>query len=119
MISPGISPNFTKLFQDHICPLTGIDRFSDDQILPLLLAMDPESLLDCASAPPRLYRLIRDRKVWRYLLKEVTKEQMEELRLFGRGDQWDSGSPEIIAEVVRKAAQRFSALGNFKMTIAI
>ena len=79
------------MFQDHICPLTGIDCFSDDQILPLLLA----SLFNCGMASPRLYRLIRDRKVWRYLLKEVdiTKEQMEELRLFGRGDQWDQWKP--------------------------
>ena len=37
----------------------------------------------------------------------------------GEGISGISGSPEIIAEVVRKAAQRFSALGNFKMTIAI
>ena len=73
---------------EHIC------RLADGQILPILLAMDPADLLNCGRASPRLYRLIRDRKVWRYLLKEVdiTREQMEELRLFGRGDQWKPGN---------------------------
>ena len=100
------------MFQEHICPLTGIDCFSDDQILPLLLA----SLFNCGMASPRLYRLIRDRKVWRYLLKEVdiTKEQMEELRLFGRGDQWDQWKPGNYCRGCEESSSEIFCYGKFQ-----
>ena len=45
---------------------------------------------------------------------DFTKEKMEELRRFGV-----SGSPEMMPEVVKEAAQRFPALGNIKIAIAI
>ena len=105
------------MFQEHISLL----QLPDDQILPILVAMDPETLLNCGRASPRLYRLVCDRVVWGHLLKGVdfTKEQMDELVLFGRGLFGISGSSEMMAEVVKEAAQRLGKLGNFKMTIAI
>ena len=111
------------MFQKHICPLHSL---SDDQILPLLLAMDPQTLLNCGRASPRLYRLVCSREVWRHLLKEVevdfTKEQIDELVLFGRGLFGISGSPEMMAEVVKEAARRFSLLRSseiFHLPLAI
>ena len=112
--------------QDHICRLTGdylpgLDCLSDGQIVSLLLAMDPESLLDCGRASPRLYRLVCDREVWCHLLKgvEFTKEHMEDLRLFGLGLFGISGSPEMMSEVVKEAARRFPLVQNVKLTITI
>ena len=117
---------FSNLLQDHICRLSGIhqpgiDCLSDDQILPLLLAMDSESLLNCGRASPRLYSLVCDREVWCHLVKGVdfTKEQMEELVLFGMGLFGISGSPEMMSEVVKEAARRFPVSENVKLTIAI
>ena len=103
---------------EHIC------RLADGQILPILLAMDPADLLNCGRASPRLFRLVCDREVWCHLLKEVdiTKEQVEELRLFGRGLFGIRGSPEMMEEVVKEAALRFPVFQFFhevKMTIAI
>ena len=105
---------------EHIC------RLADGQILPILLAMDPADLLNCGRASPRLFRLVCDREVWCHLLKgfDFTKEQMEELRLFGRGLFGIRGSPEMMEEVVKEAAKRFSVFHHeggheVKMTIAI
>ena len=114
--------------QAHICRLTGdhlpgLDCLSDGQILPILLAIeDPESLLNCGRASKRLYRLVCDREVWRHLLKGVklTEKQIEELRIFGLGLFGISGSLEMMAEVVKEAAQRFPVdLPFIKLTIAI
>ena len=115
------------MFQDDICPLTGdhlqgIDCLADEQVLMVMVTMDPQTLLNCGRASPRLYRLLCDRVVWRHLLKGVdfTKEMMEKLRVLGQEGLFGfSGSPEMMAEVVREAAQRFPVLGNIKITIAI
>ena len=88
----------------------------------VMVTMDPQTLLNCGRASPRLYRLLCDRVVWRHLLKGVdfTKEMMEKLRVLGQEGLFGfSGSPEMMAEVVREAAQRFPVLGNIKITIAI
>ena len=119
------------MFQDDICPLTGdhlqgIDCLADEQVLMVMVTMDPQTLLNCGRASPRLYRLLCDRVVWRHLLKGVnfTKEMMEELRVLGQGLFGISGSPEMMPEVVKEAAQRFPVkyqdfLGNIKIVIAI
>ena len=116
-----------NLLQEPICRLAGvhlpgIDCLSDDQILPILLAMDdPKSLLNCGRASPRLYRLVCDPEVWRHLLKGIgfSKKQMEELVLFAKGLFGISGSPEMMPEVVKEAARRFPVSENVKLTIAI
>ena len=61
----------------------GLDHLSDDQVLPLLLAMDPDTMFNCGKASERLFNLVCDREVWRELLKktvEFTKEKVEELK---------------------------------------
>ena len=113
-----------RLAEDH---QPRLHCLSDGQIIPILLAMDPAdpgSLLNCGRASPRLYRLVCDRVVWGHLLKRVdfTKEQMDELVLFGRGLFGISGSPEMMAEVVKEAARRFSLLRSseiFHLPLAI
>ena len=119
------------MFQDDIFPLTGdhlqgIDCLADEQVLMVMVTMDPQTLLSCGRASPRLYRLLCDRVVWRHLLKGVdfTKEMMEELRVLGQGLFGISGSPEMMPEVVKEAAQRFPVkyqdfLSNIKIAIAI
>ena len=121
-----------NLLQEHICRLAGvhlpgIDCLSDDQILPILLAMDdPKSLLNCGRASPRLYRLVCDPEVWRHLLKGIgfSKKQMEELVLFAKGLFGISGSPEMMSEIVKEAARRSQpdslvSKHIIKLTIAI
>ena len=79
-------------------------------MLPLLLAMDADTLLACGRASSRLLRLVRDREVWRHLLRktdELTKEKLEELVEFG-----SSQIPEMMAEVLKEAARRMSRPGN-------
>ena len=51
----------------------GLDQLSDDQVLPLLLAMDADTLLNCGKASERLFNLICDRVVWRQELQNVKK----------------------------------------------
>ena len=115
-----------RLKEDH---LPGFDCLSNEQILPLLLAMDPESILNCGRASPRLYKLVCTQKVWRTLLAgiEFTKERLKELALFGKG-LFDSkfeikGSPEMMPEVVKEAARRFALVNKFqnrpRMSVAI
>ena len=95
--------------QVHICPLDGdhqpgLDCLSDDQVIPLLLAMDPDTLLNCGRASKRLFALVCDRVVWRHLLRktdEFSKEKLYELAVFGK-----KGSPEMMPEVVKEAARR-------------
>ena len=113
---------FANLLQAHICCLNGdhrpgLDCLSDEQIFPLLHAMDSESLLNCRRASPRLYRLVCDQQVWRQLLTgiEISSDRLEELLLFGKGpfeingQKWDGGSvPELMPEVVKEAARRFA-----------
>ena len=36
----------------------------DGQVLPILLKLDPDSLLNCGRASSRLYRLVSDWEVW-------------------------------------------------------
>ena len=115
-----------RLKEDH---LPGFDCLSNEQILPLLLAMDPESILNCGRASPRLYKLVCTQKVWRTLLAGIqfTKERLKELALFGKG-LFDSkfeikGSPEMMPEVVKEAARRFALVNKFqnrpRMSVAI
>ena len=60
---------------DH---LAGLDCLSDELVLPLLLAMDSESLLKVGRTSQRLFSLVCDRQVWRHLLKglDFTEEQV-------------------------------------------
>jgi len=83
----------------------GLDHLSDDQVLPLLLAMDPDTLLNCGKASERLFNLVCDREVWRELLKktvEFAKEKVEELK----GFKGSKGSPEMMPELVKESARR-------------
>ena len=79
-------------------------------MLPLLLAMDADTVLACGRASSRLLRLVRDREVWRHLLRDtddLTKEKLEELVGFG-----SSQIPEMMAEVLKETARRMSRLVN-------
>jgi len=83
----------------------GLDHLSDDQVLPLLLAMDPDTLLNCGKASERLFNLVCDREVWRELLKkteEFIEEKVEELKEF----KGSKGSPEMMPELVKESARR-------------
>ena len=79
-------------------------------MLPLLLAMDTDTLLACGRTSSRLLRLARDREVWRHLLRETdefSKKKQEELVEFG-----SSKIPEMGAEVLKETASRMSRLSN-------
>ena len=123
---------YNNLLQAHICPLPGdhqpgLDCLSDEQVLPLLLAMDPDTLLNCGRTSPRLYRLVCDQEIWRHLLRgvEFTEERLEELRLFGQGLFRIERTPQMMPEILKEAAKRLSRYTNVpsqvkvKVTIAI
>ena len=113
--------NFIFLFpQAHVCTLfgahqPGLDCLSNEQVVPLLLAMDPDTLLECGRASLRLYRLVCHRQVWRSLLKDISefsKEKVEDLLVFatkGGPDmtpEMTKGSPEMLPEILKEAARR-------------
>ena len=109
-------------YQAHVCQLEGDHRpglecLSDPQILPILCAMDPDTLLNCGRATRRLHRLVSDLEVWRSLLKGIgsfTKERLEELVRFGlvREEQ----GLEMKAEVLKEIASRFKLFpGNSRL----
>ena len=77
-VSELLSPNIfiSLLLQAHFCHIPGDHTFglnclSDSQVLPLLLAMDANTLLACGRTSSQLLRLLRDREVWRHLLRET------------------------------------------------
>ena len=114
-----------NMCQAHSCRLTGdhmagLECLSDSQILPILFAMDPDTLLSFGGANRRLHRLVCDIRVWRHLLKEVESftsgtpqigqigppptGRLKELVELGRA----LGSLEMrVAEVVKEVASRF------------
>ena len=111
---------------DHICPLPGnhqasLDCLSDEQILPILLAMDSETLLALGRTSSRFYVLVSDRQVWGHLLHNVdefTKEKVEELLVFGDGIFGMVGRPGMISEILKEAVGEFTYLtGPMKLTI--
>ena len=111
---------------DHICPLPGnhqasLDYLSDEQILPILLAMDSETLLALGRTSSRFYVLVCDRQVWGHLLRNVdefTKEKVEELVVFGDGLFGMEGRPGMISEILKEAVGEFIYLtGPMKLTI--
>ena len=119
---------FINLLQGgHICPLPGdhlpgLDCLPDEQVLPLLMAMDSDTLLQVGKMSARLYCLVLDRHVWRHLLKgvELDKEQVEVLAVFGRGLFGIQGSPEMMSDILKEAAERFTFLtGEVKVIIEI
>ena len=86
----------------------GLDDLSDEQVLPLLLVMDPDTLLNFGKTSQRFFNLVCDREVWRQLLKktaEFTEEKVEQLRAF-------KGSVEMMPEVVKEAARRIPSLSS-------
>jgi len=93
----------------------GLDWLSNEQVIPLLLAMKPDTLLDCGRASLRMYRLVCDRQVWRSLLRDISefsKEKVEELLVFAtKGGpemtpEMEKGNPEMLPEILKEAARR-------------
>ena len=69
-----------RLKEDH---LPGFDCLSNEQILPLLLAMDPESILNCGRASPRLYKLVCTQ------MQCVTTTGVIEVKGAATEDEWE------------------------------
>ena len=83
----------------------GLAHLSDEQVVPLLLAMDPDTLLNFGKISERFFNLVCDREVWRQLLEktaEFTKEKVEQLKAF----KGSKGSEEMMPEMVKEAARR-------------
>ena len=82
-----------------------------DQVLPILLNLDPDDLLNLGRTSPRLYRLVSDWEVWTHLLKRVARfsnERVEQLINF-REESTRFGivpRPKMIMEVVKEVAFR-------------
>jgi len=122
----------------HICPIkgdhdVGLACLSDGQVLPILLNLDPDDLLNLGRASPRLYRLVSDWEVWTHLLKRViqfSNERVEHLINFREESSWFGivPRPKMIMEVVKEVAFRCqeeaSAEGGplgrgFRVTLAL
>ena len=83
----------------------GLAHLSDEQVIPLLLAIDPDTLLNFGKTSTRFFNLVCDQEVWRQLLKktaEFTKEKVEHLKAF----KGSKGSEEMMPEMVKEAARR-------------
>ena len=48
-----------------------MECLSDEQIVPILFALDADTLLSCGRANRRLNRLVCDQQVWKHLLKGI------------------------------------------------
>ena len=97
--------SFTQEPAAAVAGKMGLDDLSDEQVLPLLLVMDPDTLLNFGKTSQRFFNLVCDREVWRQLLKktaEFTKEKVEQLRAF----KGSKGSVEMMPEMVKEAARR-------------
>ena len=133
---------YLNLFQHHMCSLpgdhlAGLDCLSDELVLPLLLAMDSESLLKVGRTSQRLFSLVCDRQVWRHLLKglDFTEEQMleqvltllrlpkmmdSEAKTKGIFEFWSNENPEMMSEILKEMATRSIYLtGTVKLKIEI
>ena len=102
------------LSQTHICRLEGdhlpgLECLSDGEVLPILIALDPDTLLSCGKANRRLHRLVCDREVWRSLLRGIesfTDARLQELVEFANL-RVDGCSQEMMNEVAKEAVNRF------------
>ena len=75
-------------------------------MIQLLLRMDADTLLAVGRANVRLYKLVCNQEVWRWLLKGIenfTAERLQELRVFVKKAK---KSEEMRQEVLREAAHR-------------
>ena len=96
---------FTQQPAAAVAGKMGLDDLSDEQVLPLLLVMDPDTLLNFSKTSQKFFNLVCDREVWRQLLKktaEFTKEKVEQLKAF----KGSKGSMEMMPEMVKEAAGR-------------
>ena len=98
--------------QTHSCNrnpeahLPGLDCMEDNLVIQLLLRMDADTLLAVGRANVRLYKLVCNQEVWRWLLKGIedfTVERLRELRVFVKKAK---KSEEMRQEVLREAAHR-------------
>ena len=86
----------------------GLDDLSDEQVIPLLLFMDSDTLLNCGRASERLFKLVSDRQVWRQLLKKIpefSKSKVQELKGL-QSPQGSKVSLEMVQEVAMEVARR-------------
>jgi len=101
----------------HIRPVQGVQavglqHLSDGQVLPILLKLDPDSLLNCGRASSRLYRLVTDWEVWAHLLNgvpEFSDERLDQLVQFKGEGSSRFGivcKPEMMMAVAGEAATR-------------
>ena len=77
----------------------------DNLVIQLLLRMEADTLLAVGRANVRLYKLVCNQEVWRWLLKGIedfTVERLRELRVFVKRAK----SEEMRQEVLREAAHR-------------
>ena len=58
------------------------------QVLPILLKLDPDDLLECRRASPRLIRLVSGWQVWAHLLKGVVQFSRGWFRMYFRYFQY-------------------------------
>ena len=85
-----------------------MDDLSDEQVIPLLLFMDSDTLLNCGRASERLFNLVSDRQVWRQLLKKIpefSKSKVQELKGL-QSPQGSKVSLEMVQEVAMEVARR-------------
>ena len=97
--------SFTQEPAAAVAGKMGLDDLSDEQVLPLLLVMDHDALLNFGKTSQRFFNLVCDREVWRQLLKktaEFTMEKVEQLKAF----KGNKGSEEMMPEMVKEAARR-------------
>ena len=86
----------------------GLDDLSDEQVIPLLLFMDSDTLLNCGRASERLFKLVSDRQVWRQMLKKIpefSKSKVQELKGL-QSPQGSKVSLEMVQEVAMEVARR-------------
>merc|ERR1719450_1046634 len=95
---------------DQFCSLKGTHQpglycLSDEQLLPILMHLDVDTLLHCGRTSSRLFQLVCDPEIWKRVFKQTedfTKERLKKLVIFCTRD---CVCPEIRFEAVKVAAR--------------
>ena len=77
-------------------------------MLPILLLLDPDSLLALGKCSKRLFRLVCDQEVWRRLVGGIPEFNLERLKVLGEFAAKSDTRQDMIAEVLKRRASELA-----------
>ena len=94
-------------------------------MLPILLLLDPNSLLALGKCSKRLHRLVCDHEVWRHLVRRILEFNLEMLKDLGDFAAESDTRQDMTAEVLKQKASHLTngsvqlACRNYQLTLRI